>query len=251
MRFKYKIKLVGAWGLFLVAFFVVNLNYANADDCQLGIYDGSSKIRVSCEPAGTVTSPLRMRKNGATYGIVLVDPNDPYATKVRIKTAAGIKALQKFPAACLLYNNIHTCEQCIAAGGTVVSDGTNNFCRFNSGSCPGGWTKYGNWTTTSPHTCSYTGCISSACTTSSHGWANIAPESCSYVNGWTTCASTGYWTRECVPWYCFYYDDIPPGFHEYFCGDLCTDIWHQDCASWYCATSGATCLANISQIGCY
>lgn len=48
----------------------------------------------------------------------------------------------------LLYNNAHTALGCSTAGGTVVSDGTNNFCRFNLDTCPTTWTNYASWTTT-------------------------------------------------------------------------------------------------------
>ena len=40
--------------------------------------------------------PLRIRKGGTTYGIELVETNDPNASRVRIKTPAGIKAIRKY-----------------------------------------------------------------------------------------------------------------------------------------------------------
>jgi len=64
-------------------------------DCGLRAYDGTTIITIACEPAGTLTSPLRIRKGSTTYGIVLVDPSDPMASKIRIKTSSGIKALRK------------------------------------------------------------------------------------------------------------------------------------------------------------
>jgi hypothetical protein len=54
-------------------------------------------LKIGCEPAGTLTSPLRIRKNGVTYGIMLVAPNAPDASPIRVQTSSGIKALQKLP----------------------------------------------------------------------------------------------------------------------------------------------------------
>ena len=40
--------------------------------------------------------PLRMRKGGTTYGIELVDVADPNASRIMIKTGAGIKVIRKY-----------------------------------------------------------------------------------------------------------------------------------------------------------
>jgi len=64
-------------------------------DCGLRIYDGSSIIIPACEPLGTLTSPLRLSNKGNIYGIVLVDTTSTYASKARIQTTSGIKALRK------------------------------------------------------------------------------------------------------------------------------------------------------------
>jgi len=42
------------------------------------------------------THPLRIRKGATTYGIELVETNDPNASPIRIKLASGIKALRKY-----------------------------------------------------------------------------------------------------------------------------------------------------------
>jgi len=65
-------------------------------DIGLRVYDGTAIISIACEPAGTLTSPLRIAKNGIIYGIVLVDPSDPDATGIRVQTSAGVKALRKY-----------------------------------------------------------------------------------------------------------------------------------------------------------
>jgi len=64
-------------------------------DIGLRVYNGSEIIQVACEPSGTLTSPLRVRKDTTTYGIVLVDTTDSNASKIRIETSSGIKAIAK------------------------------------------------------------------------------------------------------------------------------------------------------------
>ena len=65
-------------------------------DIGLRAYDGTNVIKVACEPAGTLTSALRISKNGTTYAVTLVDPADASASKIRVKTNSGIKALRKY-----------------------------------------------------------------------------------------------------------------------------------------------------------
>lgn len=65
-------------------------------DIGLRVFDGEEIIRIACEPEGTLTSPLRIAKNGVIYGVVLVDPSDPHASKIKVKTKSGIKALRKY-----------------------------------------------------------------------------------------------------------------------------------------------------------
>ncbi|MBS3097397.1 hypothetical protein J4209_01230 [Candidatus Woesearchaeota archaeon] len=64
-------------------------------DIGLKIFDGTQTVKIAAEPLGTVTSPLRIAKAGAIYGIMLVDPSDAKASKIRIQTNNGIKALRK------------------------------------------------------------------------------------------------------------------------------------------------------------
>jgi len=40
--------------------------------------------------------PLRMRKGGVTYGIELVAVDDPNASRIRVETGAGLKAIRKY-----------------------------------------------------------------------------------------------------------------------------------------------------------
>ena len=63
------------------------------NDIGLRAFDGNSIIRIDTE-TGTVTSPLRIAKNGVVYGIKLVEPNDPTASHFKIMTASGMKSLK-------------------------------------------------------------------------------------------------------------------------------------------------------------
>ncbi|MFH0833811.1 MAG: hypothetical protein V2A63_00265 [Patescibacteria group bacterium] len=64
-------------------------------DIGLRIYDGGSIIKIAAEP-GVAISPLHVFKNGTVYGIMLVAISDPNASKIRIQTASGVKALRTF-----------------------------------------------------------------------------------------------------------------------------------------------------------
>ena len=68
----------------------------SAVDIGLRAFDGGI-IRIACEPAGTLTSPMRIHKNGTTYGILLVNVDSPDASRLRVQTSSGVKALQKLP----------------------------------------------------------------------------------------------------------------------------------------------------------
>ncbi len=65
-------------------------------DIGLRAYDGTNVIKIACEPTGTLTSPLRISKNSTIYAVTLVDPTDANASKIRVKTSSGIKALKKY-----------------------------------------------------------------------------------------------------------------------------------------------------------
>lgn len=42
------------------------------------------------------SQPLRIRKGGTTYGLELVAVDDPNASRIRVKTSAGTKAIRKY-----------------------------------------------------------------------------------------------------------------------------------------------------------
>lgn len=69
-------------------------------DIGLRMFDGTQTVRIACEaprPGGILSSPLRIAKDGTTYGIVLTDPSAPTASKIHVQTSSGIKAWEKLP----------------------------------------------------------------------------------------------------------------------------------------------------------
>ena len=73
----------------------INSSLGSDIDCGYRVFDGTATVTIACEPPGLVTSPLRIGKNGQTYGIMLVPVDDPDATKQLIKTGLGVKALKR------------------------------------------------------------------------------------------------------------------------------------------------------------
>jgi len=158
----------------------------------------------------------------------------------------------------LLFSSNHTSKNCTDGGGTVVSDGTYSFCRFNTSSCPSQWTKYGNWTTTvatqmptsgtlscpSTYLGSYScpGCPSG--TTSYHAWANtgteIAYPSYTIIGETATCSEGNCWD-----------------YHPYCsCGTGPSTAFCANSTAWaglgeYGRTTSTAYYATITQIGCY
>ena len=64
-------------------------------DIGLRIFDGTSVVKIAAEPLGVLTSPLRIAKNGTIYGIALVAPESLRASKLRVNTNSGVRALRK------------------------------------------------------------------------------------------------------------------------------------------------------------
>jgi len=140
----------------------------------------------------------------------------------------------------------HSRSMCTTAGGTLVSSPTlaNPVCRFSGATCPSGWTKYENWTTTIPSIPPAVGPVScGGCTcpavcqgsaSSSHAWGNIAKEtgqSLAYLN-----ASLGGSCNQCG------------------CGIGAWDNVYNSCHSpsnYYLHVAQAVVYATITQTGCY
>jgi hypothetical protein len=95
-----------------------------------------------------------------------------------------------------LYGGYHHSSDCTNAGGSVVSDESNSFCKFNASNCPSTWNQYANWSSTNPKSCTFYGDLcrkesgwgvscetfsggTGSCTTASHGFSNTAQDTCS------------------------------------------------------------------------
>jgi len=79
-----------------IEFMRITVYYTPFIDIGLRIYDGATNQAIACDPAGTLTSPLRISKASTTYGIALVDTGDSSASKIRVKTSSATKALRKY-----------------------------------------------------------------------------------------------------------------------------------------------------------
>jgi hypothetical protein len=66
-------------------------------DAGLRAYDGTAVVKFACEPPGQLSSPIRINKNGTNYGLLLTATDSPDATKFRVQTSSGMKALEKLP----------------------------------------------------------------------------------------------------------------------------------------------------------
>lgn len=86
-------------GLF---FFFHKVGALSFIDIGLKVNQGTQSVpdiqKIAIEdPSGTLSSPLMIAKGSTKYHVALVDPSDPFATKVHIRLASGItKALRKF-----------------------------------------------------------------------------------------------------------------------------------------------------------
>jgi len=88
------------------------------------------------------------------------------------------------PGPTYLVNDVHTTEDCenLTDGGTVTSVGGGEYvCKVSGSSCPAGWTKYQEWSTTQSKTCVDTtwGNCPTSCTTGGHTvFSNKSVETC-------------------------------------------------------------------------
>lgn len=64
--------------------------------CGLKYYDGQAVVPVACEKPENLNSQLRVYKAPSTYGVVLTDVDDPNASKIRVNTANGSRAIRKY-----------------------------------------------------------------------------------------------------------------------------------------------------------
>jgi hypothetical protein len=70
-------------------------------DCGFRFYDGVAISTAACQQVygdcGIPDLRLRIRKGNTTYGIMLVDPTDVNASKLKIQTSSGLKCIRKYP----------------------------------------------------------------------------------------------------------------------------------------------------------
>ncbi len=77
------------------AFFSCNAPTTNYIDIGLRIKQADGTVaHIAIEPTTAQTSPLKIAKNGVKYTVALVPINDVNATKARVNTPTGIKALR-------------------------------------------------------------------------------------------------------------------------------------------------------------
>jgi len=64
--------------------------------CGLKMYDGVETVSLGCEPEGTLNSDLRISRHGVTFGVIMVDVADPAASRIKMQTPEGVKAVRKY-----------------------------------------------------------------------------------------------------------------------------------------------------------
>jgi hypothetical protein len=136
------------------------------------LYSMITKFPTSCPNIGDV-----LIWNGTSFDCKVLNGDDPF-----------------------LADNNHTSTDCESIGGTTYSTGYGySICKISSTSCPAGWLKKDNWSSTQSNSCygnlfNGGGCErgdnmwhpygGTSCSVSGHGFANSPTEVCSYlING--------------------------------------------------------------------
>ncbi|MBI5332552.1 MAG: hypothetical protein HZB65_03195 [Candidatus Aenigmarchaeota archaeon] len=89
-----KISFSGILFILFVLVFVSGVHAVNYVDIGIRVYDGNEIVKIAADPIAL--GPFRIAKNGNIYGIGIVDALSPYASRIRIATSSGIKALRLF-----------------------------------------------------------------------------------------------------------------------------------------------------------
>lgn len=115
----------------------------------------------------------------------------------------------------------HSRTQCTSAGGILVTDPNyaNPICRFTASSCPSGWAQFNSYSTNTTATCSW-------CS----GW-QVGSQGCN-CGGYSSCTATG------NAWGNLHNSCNVPS-------TICSD------AGGTHTSTGYTCWATTTQIGCY
>lgn len=102
---------------------------AQESDVGLRIHDGSGVQRVAVEPGGA--SPLKVRRGGQTFGVMLVALNDPDATRVRVRVGGNTRAVKRFNPAKWYqapYNTANCVTFCRGLGKNSMPGPEGHFC---------------------------------------------------------------------------------------------------------------------------
>lgn len=193
------------WGLTALAF-----------DCGVRQFDGTGTVSLACEPAGTLTSPLRIHKNGTTYGLALAAPgNNICASKMKVQTSSGAKQVLKMVSDGSPCQNSNCCGQNNCSADSVSA---NSFCA-PAGQCYSGGS-----------------------------FLNVGASTCMSATTYRTCASAGTWsgTNTCPLQNCsgnnFYYVS----------GNACNlrsyTSTQQQCSSGSCQAATCTAYSDSQQV---
>ena len=83
-------------GDYIAKLSVAPIPYGPLLDSGIRQKTASGIVSIAAEPVGYSSSPVRIRKNGVTYSLPLVEKNDPNAAGIMIETSSGTKSLTKF-----------------------------------------------------------------------------------------------------------------------------------------------------------
>jgi len=83
-------------GDYIAKLSVAPIPYGPLLDSGIRQKTASGTVSIAAEPVGYSSSPVRIRKNGVTYSLPLVDKDDPNAAGIMIETSSGTKSLTKF-----------------------------------------------------------------------------------------------------------------------------------------------------------
>jgi len=93
-RARFKVAAAVLFSLLIVC--TSSTGMAQDHDIGLRLRQDGENVPIAVKPKADSSSPLRIRKDGATYGIELVPPNSPMATKARIKVDNHKRALKRY-----------------------------------------------------------------------------------------------------------------------------------------------------------
>ena len=60
-------------------------------------FDGTQNVVSACEYPGVLTSRFRIFNKGITFGVILIDPAKPKASRWRIMAPEAARAVRKYP----------------------------------------------------------------------------------------------------------------------------------------------------------